>query len=109
MRALRHDGLQMPLGGKLSARQIAEFSKWIEDGAIWPESRGAVSAESSVVKRARTHWAFQAVADPNPPAVRDKAWVLNEVDAFVLAKLEGEGFRPCATGLMGYRLNRADR
>ncbi len=40
------------------------------------------------------HWAYQKVQKPEPPAVRDRAWVRTPVDAFVLAKLEAKGVKP---------------
>lgn len=40
------------------------------------------------------HWAYQKVQKPKQPSVRDRAWVKNPVDAFVLAKLESEGAKP---------------
>src|SRR5688572_29062652 len=40
------------------------------------------------------HWAYQKVQKPKQPSVRNRAWVKNPVDAFVLAKLESEGARP---------------
>jgi hypothetical protein len=42
----------------------------------------------------RRHWAYQAVKRPVVPAVRDRAWVRNPIDAFVLARLEANGWRP---------------
>jgi hypothetical protein len=40
------------------------------------------------------HWAYKKVQKPEPPAVKNRAWVKNPVDAFVLAKLEGKGLKP---------------
>jgi hypothetical protein len=37
---------------------------------------------------ASSHWSFQPIRDPSPPAVRDKAWVRDDLDRFVLARLE---------------------
>ena len=34
------------------------------------------------------------MAEPTPPAVRDEAWPHNELDRFVLARLEAEGLAP---------------
>lgn len=39
-------------------------------------------------------WAFQPVAQPAAPAVQNRAWIRNPIDAFVLAKLEGAGLKP---------------
>ena len=40
------------------------------------------------------HWAFQPVRRPKPPDVRQSAWVRNDIDRFVLARLEKEGIAP---------------
>jgi hypothetical protein len=42
------------------------------------------------------HWAFQPVTRPVVPEVKDRGWVRNEIDAFVLAALEAEGMQPSA-------------
>src|SRR5258708_33618652 len=40
------------------------------------------------------HWAFQPVKKPNVPAVNDKDWVRNPIDAFVLSQLEARKLKP---------------
>ena len=45
----------------------------------------------------RSHWAFQPRGTPEVPSFSDPAdreWLRNEVDAFVLVRLEAEGLRP---------------
>lgn len=42
----------------------------------------------------RDHWSFKPVVRPSVPSVKDAAWVRNPIDAFVLAKLEKQGWRP---------------
>ncbi len=42
------------------------------------------------------HWAFQPLARATPPAVKNEAWVRNDIDRFILARLEQEGFAPSA-------------
>ncbi len=41
-----------------------------------------------------SHWAYQAVKNPKRPRVQNSAWVRNEIDSFILARLEQEGIRP---------------
>ncbi|MBS1828281.1 MAG: PSD1 domain-containing protein [Acidobacteria bacterium] len=82
---------RMPMGGKpLDAAQIALLKAWIDQGAVWPDGAGSATAE---VKK---HWAFVAPKRPALPAVQQKAWVRNPIDAFVLARLEKEGLQPSA-------------
>jgi hypothetical protein len=40
------------------------------------------------------HWAYQPVALPAVPAVKDARWVRTPIDAFILAKLEEKGLEP---------------
>jgi hypothetical protein len=53
-----------------------------EQTAAKPQSNGA------------RHWSYIAPIRPAAPAVKDKAWVKNPIDAFVLARLEREGLKP---------------
>ena len=39
-------------------------------------------------------WSFVAPKRPPVPEVKDKAWVRNPIDSFVLARLETEGLKP---------------
>ncbi len=39
----------------------------------------------------RAHWAYQPVTRPEPPAVKEVAWVMNPIDRFILAALESLG------------------
>jgi hypothetical protein len=41
----------------------------------------------------RAHWAYQPIARPDPPDVRDQSWARNPMDRFVLSGLEEMGFR----------------
>jgi len=42
----------------------------------------------------QTHWSFVAPVRPPVPAVRDAGWVKNDIDRFVLARLEALGMTP---------------
>ncbi|MGH9719904.1 MAG: DUF1549 and DUF1553 domain-containing protein, partial [Bryobacteraceae bacterium] len=39
-------------------------------------------------------WAFQKILKPAPPQVAARAWVKNDIDAFILAKLEEKELKP---------------
>ena len=93
------DGLsQMPPKGRLPQAQIDVLTQWVRAGA--PYADKAVEAvhrgPPPVDDKARNWWAFRPVVRPAVPEVRDKAWVRNPVDAFVLAGLEKRGWRPAA-------------
>jgi mono/diheme cytochrome c family protein len=100
LQVVKHEtDTKMPPEGKLSDDQIASLATWITQGAPWPaaaETPVSLSAADRVEVHRRDHWAFQAVASPSPPAVANQAWVRNDLDRFVLAKLEAKGIAPSA-------------
>ena len=97
IKALRHDGVEMPPKGKLADSVIKDFEVWIAMGAPDPriaaEPQGARTID---IEEGRKHWAFQPVADPAIPAVKDQAWPVDPLDRFVLAQLEQASLRPAA-------------
>ncbi len=81
----------MPPKGEppLSNDEIALLKLWIDQGAKAP----AEEAAGGPAKGAN-HWSFRPVVRPPLPEVVNKTWVRNEIDAFVLARLEKEGLHP---------------
>jgi hypothetical protein len=96
--AVKWQAYEMPPDGKLRDEQIAVLVKWVEIGAPWPEEATvAPVAEAKTYdwKTLRTqHWAWKPVEGPTPPNVENAAWARNEIDRFVLAKLEAAGLKP---------------
>src|SRR3954468_317267 len=43
-KAVRHEGLKMPVGGKLEPAEIAAIEKWIQLGAPWPADTAKLEA-----------------------------------------------------------------
>ena len=64
-------------GRTLTDREINLIQRWIEQGANW-----------------ENHWSFVAPKRAPLPEVTNRSWVRNEIDAFVLHRLEQEGLRP---------------
>jgi mono/diheme cytochrome c family protein len=82
--------VQMPPKSRLPNQEIADLAAWIKMGAPWPDSDTSVRPGSSktgplFTPMDRDHWAFRALADPKPPAVRDGGWVQSPIDNFILA------------------------
>ena len=74
--------LRMPppdSGKTLTPTQIAVLRRWVAEGA---EYEG--------------HWAFSPVERPAPPAVARQGWARNDVDRFLLARMEREGLGPAS-------------
>ncbi len=83
---------QMPLGGEpLKPAQIELIKRWIDEGATWPEETSDLRPQTSDQPK---HWAYVKPVQAALPAVKNKAWVRNPIDAFVLARLEKEGWQP---------------
>jgi hypothetical protein len=62
---------------KLNQREKDLVKQWIEEGASWSE-----------------HWSFVTPKRPELPVVTNQAWPRNDIDRFVLARLEDEGLSP---------------
>jgi len=70
---------------KLTSDQIELLKRWIDEGAIRPQSVTETRVSSN-------HWSFQPIRRPAVPAVKLRA--RSPIDAFVLARLEKENIRP---------------
>jgi len=85
------EGVRMPPAGPaVPAAEIEILKRWIDQGAAYPAGLRAAPA----ARPKSSHWAFQPVARPDLPPVKDAAWARNPADRFVLARLEKEGLRP---------------
>lgn len=95
IKALRHDGIEMPPKGKLSGSVIKDFETWIGMGAPDPRVANEPRSQRTIdLEEGRKHWAFQPVGNPMAPAVREVTWPADPLDRFVLARLEASGLRP---------------
>jgi hypothetical protein len=93
----RDEFLRMPPKAPLPPEQVADFEAWVKMGA--PDPREAPPAADPPrnpidLEKARAFWSFRPVGDPPVPAVKDAAWPKNDVDRFVLARLEADGLAP---------------
>ena len=86
--------IKMPPDGKLKDNQLAALREWVRMGAPWPASETATTPASQPGARKVIPWSFQPPRNPVPPKVRNEAWVRNDVDRFLLAKLEESGLAP---------------
>lgn len=64
-------------GKKLIPSQVALLKQWIEGGAKYQK-----------------HWAFEPPQRSEPPAVKQAEWPRNDMDRFILAKLEALQLTP---------------
>ena len=78
-----------PKGERLAADKIATLKAWIDGGAALPGE-----AEIAATLRLKTdHWSFQPVQRPAVPK-SGNTWASNEVDEFLLAKMQENGLAP---------------
>ncbi len=95
--ALRYEDLEMPPTGQLPDTVVADFERWIEQGAALPIDESSVATHQTSEDAWRDHWAFQPVRRPRLPVVSDTNWCRSPIDRFVLSRLELEGLTPsCA-------------
>jgi hypothetical protein len=83
-----------PTGDRLTPEQIGLLRAWIDQGAVWDEAPAPVSAKAPDLTPKKVHWAFVPPTLPKPPKVRDRKWVRNPIDNFVLSRLEAEKIKP---------------
>ncbi|MBI4903533.1 MAG: PSD1 domain-containing protein [Acidobacteria bacterium] len=92
----------MPMGGKLTDAEVNAVKMWIEQGAAWDGEIGAVVAknplkeleDSPLPAGAKQWWSFKVPVRPAVPAVADKAWSRNPIDAFLRKQLDSRGLTP---------------
>ncbi len=75
---------------RLTTDEIKLFTKWIEQGAKYEK-----------------HWAFVAPVKEALPEVDNSKWVKNEIDPFILEKMEAKGFEPNETASREALIKRA--
>lgn len=61
----------------LTSEEIERLEKWIASGAKWED-----------------HWSFIPPTQPVPPAIENANAVANEIDHFILARLQEQGLSP---------------
>jgi mono/diheme cytochrome c family protein len=94
------DSPQMPPKKKLAAEQLADLTRWVRDGAAWPEDMAVTrpplppASTFKITAKDREFWSFRPVADPPLPVVHDGAWPRTSLDYFVLARQEAAGLHP---------------
>jgi hypothetical protein len=92
------ESLTMPPEDKLSDLEIADLENWVRMGAPDARTEDTVAAVKAKValsmEQARDFWSLKPIDGSKVPVVNDQAWVANEIDRFVLAKLEEVGLSP---------------
>lgn len=98
--ALRYESLQMPPAGKLADDVIADFERWIGEGAVDPRQQPqSVSEANEAAWRAklaqRRHWwSLQSPQGHSPPPSNASDWPIDSVDQFIAAKQSDAAIKP---------------
>ncbi len=64
-------------GPALTPTEVDLLRQWIDQGAPW-----------------KKHWAYESPLAVSPPAVKNESWVRQDMDRFILARLEAEQLTP---------------
>ncbi|MEO6807878.1 MAG: DUF1549 domain-containing protein, partial [Isosphaeraceae bacterium] len=99
--ALRYDdAVQMPPKGKLPDAVIDDFVTWVNIGAPDPRvapTSPAKPADGGIdLDQGRTHWAYRPITAGPLPEVKQTPWPRDDIDRFLLAKLEAANLHPVA-------------
>jgi hypothetical protein len=81
------DRMMPAKGDRLTAAQIATLAAWIDGGARWPDDGVQVADR-------RDWWSLKPVVRHDPPVVVNQSWPTNQIDRFILARLEREHLAP---------------
>ena len=100
--AVNHDPAveSMPPNRRLKNEEVAILIRWVKIRAPWPgaglasELKRPEAAETVLSDQQRAFWAFVPPSEPRIPKVRQQSWVVNPIDALVLARLEEAGLEP---------------
>ena len=105
--AVRYESLEMPPNEQLGEESIAAIVKWVEMGGTWPDHAEPIRATRTISAEDRDWWAFRPLTGSHPPEVKNAAWCQNDLDQFVLHKLETQSLRPAPRATKTVLLRRA--
>ena len=100
--AVNHDPAveSMPPDRRLKNEEVATLIRWVKMKAPWPgadlatELKRPQATETVLTDQDRAFWSFVPPAEPLIPKVRQRTWVVNPIDALVLARLEQARLQP---------------
>ncbi|MFV0443056.1 MAG: PSD1 and planctomycete cytochrome C domain-containing protein [Planctomycetaceae bacterium] len=78
---------------RLTALQTETIARWIDSGAKTARAEPASPDGFVATEEERAHWAYRPLLRPKVPAVQHRDRLRTPIDAFVLAKLEADGFQ----------------
>ncbi len=102
IKAIRYDDaeLKMPPDNKLSNEHIRLLEQWVSGGAPGPAidlgetDFSRLGDQVYLFEKAKSHWAFEPVIKPTPPAHGIEALTANSIDRFVAVGLSESQLGP---------------
>ena len=92
------DTYQMPPSTRLPKKEIAVLTRWVKMGLPWPAEKPLADTSPTdafdLAARRQSHWSWQPVKRPTLPSVKRSNWPRDDLDHFVLAKLEQQELSP---------------
>ncbi len=97
--------------GLLQKAELDALKLWLDAGAPWDERDGKLEAEIAADKPApragKNWWSLQPIKRAPIPAVSQKSWAVDPIDAFVLAELDKRKLRPAPPASRATLIRRA--
>jgi len=84
----------MPMGGELTAREIAIIKSWIDQGAHWDaqvQTQAPAPPSAAIPAAARNYWAFKLPVQAAVPAAQNFS---NPIDRFLEGARREHGLKP---------------
>ena len=96
LEAVRYESYEMPPDEQLPADKIKLIEQWIANGAVWPDDSEDVTLTKSgtITEEDRNYWAFVPAENSTPPETKNNDWCNNEIDHYILNKLEENDLQP---------------
>jgi len=98
--AVRQTGeLKIAEGRQADPAHVDAFVEWVKSGATWGDLgsaalTAAATKGDTVSPERRAFWSFEPLHPAHAPGTKDAAWAKNDIDRFILGRLEKEGLSP---------------
>ncbi|MDG2467897.1 MAG: DUF1553 domain-containing protein [Pirellulaceae bacterium] len=110
--AVNYEDYEMPPKGKLPASEIAILTDWVKLGAPWkgkgvkPKVVDSGHSVPQVNDQTKSFWSYKKITRPTVPDV-DASFAKNDIDRFIVNKLQKNGLRPNAPASKTVLIRRA--
>jgi hypothetical protein len=88
----------MPPDSRLADKEIKLLEQWVKQGAADPrrskDQPEATRETFDLQARRQSHWSWEPVRQPDAPQVNQQDWPRDDLDRFILAKLEDAKLSP---------------